>query len=669
MPDAGTRAGTLVPSGQDLGPAMGGFAKSALLWSRLRQWGGTPVVTDPTGRGSGPETRPVGHDAAGATGGARDAPGGQPPLGTALAVLPDAAVVVDADGRIVDANEAVEVLFGRPCSELVGQPVEVLVPERFRHAHRSHRGTFMGAPRRRAMGTGLQLYGRRRDASEFPIDISLAPVPATDPPLVVAAIRDASEREATAQALAQLAAIVSSSRDGMIVITPSGFITNWNTGAEQLLQTTSQDALGSHIGQWIPEEETEAVEELMGVILSGGAPPPKDTVWLGPGDKRIDVAISMSPMNDDLGELRAFSILVRDISDRKAAEANRRRQESWQAAVSEIRLASLSDVPIEEVLELVCRWAMELLGGSGSTVIKLQPSASVRASQGDVEEELAHELASTVAASGSATRSSWDLSIESGGTPYDAVAAPLPSGEPGALVVFLPLGRSSDERDTVIVESLAGQAAVAVELTEARRARDQVLLVADHERIARDLHDLVIQRLFATGMSLQAAQQLVADQEVTRRLAEATEELDATIREIRTTIFALEAQAGRAEGLRSELVRLVTGAAKTLRFHPSLQFDGPVDLVEPALQEHALAVATEALSNVARHAQASSASVTVSVTDDFRIVVEDDGIGPQEADRSSGVANLRERAEQLGGAFSIEPAAERGTRVVWQVPL
>lgn len=592
-------------------------------------------------------------------------------LRLALEIVPDAAVAVDGEGRIVGANQAVHDLFGHPLESLVGQRIETLVPERFRHAHRHHRGAFAQAPRSRAMGAGLQLSGRRHDASEFPVDISLAPVPGADPPLVVAAIRDITERGAVAAAVAQLAAIVSSSRDAILTVTTSGVVSTWNPGAEQLLGTPTEEAVGSHLGRWVPEDTSADLEELMGIIVSGGSPAPRDTTWQTADAKRVEVAISLSPLEDAHANLRGFSILARDITERKAIEAAHLRQERWQAATAEIRLDSLSDGPLVDTLELVCRRAFALVEGEGAAMVRQGPQGpQVMVSAGRPRHEVIQDLAEALLSSGEAAPSMLDLAVTTSGRPFHAVGALVPSQSAPSrvLVVTLPPGREGNGDVQRIVEGLAGQAALAIELAEARETRDRLLLAEDRERIARDLHDLVIQRLFATGMSLQMLQQVVGNEAASQRLAEAADELDTTIREIRTTIFDLEARSETTDGVRGELLRLVSAATKSLGFHPSLQFDGPVDLVDPELHRHAVAVTREALSNVARHAQASSASVVVVAREGFEITVEDDGVGVPESHRESGLSNLRGRAEALGGQLVLENRSGGGARMVWRVP-
>jgi len=235
-----------------------------------------------------------------------------------------------------------------------------------------------------------------------------------------------------------------------------------------------------------------------------------------------------------------------------------------------------------------------------------------------------------------------------------------------------PSRQEFDAEDVRMVESFAQQAALAVEIARAQTDRDQLALIADRERIARDLHDHVIQRLFAVGMSLQAAAHSITDTRTLERISESVEELDATIRDVRSTIFSLELRATQRVEMsaRSRILDIVSKAADVLGFQPRLQFDGPVDTRVPDEMVHdLLAVVRECLSNTARHAGASTVSVKVEVHGDLVITVQDDGRGPEGATRSSGLANLRARAEARGGSMTMGRAGERGTRVEWRVPL
>ena len=226
-----------------------------------------------------------------------------------------------------------------------------------------------------------------------------------------------------------------------------------------------------------------------------------------------------------------------------------------------------------------------------------------------------------------------------------------------------------------MLTEVGGQAAVALELAERRTDADLLALYADRDRIGRDLHDLAIQRLFATGMTLQSVLKITEKQAVRDRVNKAVAELDDTIKVIRSTIFALSEHAGAEEtpGLRAQVLQICQDAAATLGFTPAVRFTGPVDYeVSDEAAEHALAVTREALSNVARHAQASKAEVDVATVDGFLVLrVTDNGIGiPPDSVRRSGLGNLAGRAAELDGEFTVEPAGEGGgTALTWRVPL
>jgi len=229
--------------------------------------------------------------------------------------------------------------------------------------------------------------------------------------------------------------------------------------------------------------------------------------------------------------------------------------------------------------------------------------------------------------------------------------------------------------DEELVVGLAGAAGIGIQNARLHQRLAEATLLEERERIARDLHDKVIQRLFATGLTLQGAARLSVRPEVASRLEQAVVDLDDTVREIRTTIFQLEAtRLPRRRSLRQEVLDLTEELARTLGLSPGVRFEGPVDtLVRPGLHEPVLVVLREALTNVARHAGATSADIALSVGEELVLKVVDDGRGPDGEgagpDGGHGLPNLRARAERLGGTCTVEPAPRGGTRLVWTVPL
>jgi signal transduction histidine kinase len=229
------------------------------------------------------------------------------------------------------------------------------------------------------------------------------------------------------------------------------------------------------------------------------------------------------------------------------------------------------------------------------------------------------------------------------------------------------------ETDEELAIGLAAAAGVAVENARLHARVGELRVVEDRERIARDLHDTVIQRLFATGLALQGVAARADDPEMTERLHHAVDDLDDTVRHIRTTIFELQRQRIPGRSIRQEVLDLVSEAAEPADIEHLVRFDGPIDLGVPeSVADQLVAVVREAVTNVARHADATRVEVDLSLVDgQLELRVSDDGTGLPEIGRAegNGLRNLRARAERLGGEMILEPGASGGTTLVWRVPL
>ncbi len=226
-----------------------------------------------------------------------------------------------------------------------------------------------------------------------------------------------------------------------------------------------------------------------------------------------------------------------------------------------------------------------------------------------------------------------------------------------------------DVQDRDLLAGFADQVALSLDRTQALADRQELALISDRERIARDLHDIVIQRLFATGLQLQGVAAMTGDGPVAERLDRSVADLDDTIKAIRGTIFELQDRSG--DSLRAGIRRLVKEYVPVLGFSPVVLTSGPLDtVVPPALASQLLAVLREAVSNVARHALADTAEVHVAVGADLlELRVTDDGVGLPDEVTESGLRNARRRASDLGGTLSVAPVGARGTVLVWRVPL
>ncbi|MEV5767665.1 GAF domain-containing protein [Micromonospora sp. NPDC052213] len=364
------------------------------------------------------------------------------------------------------------------------------------------------------------------------------------------------------------------------------------------------------------------------------------------------------------------------------------RRERWLAATAEITGVLLGEVRRTDALALVARRAREVAEAEVALVLLYDPDAeefTVEVVDGAGEQ--AGALVGTVLP---AAETSFAAAVAEGrhdqvadlahAAPWPAllstgpaVVSPLATADTlhGVLVIAhrpdrLPV---ATDDDMALLGSFAGQAALAMERARGQEERELLVVLEDRERIARDLHDVVIQRLFATGLQLQSAAPMATRPELAKRINAAVDDLDATIKDIRRTIFELRTPMSAA--LRTEIREAVEVAAESLGYRPRLELTGPIDSAVPdEVRPDVTAVLREALSNAVRHAQATRLTVAVRVdAGRVTLTVTDDGVGCDPAAARGGLVNLRERAERHGGEFEVRRAEPRGTELHWSVPL
>jgi two-component system, NarL family, sensor histidine kinase DevS len=368
-----------------------------------------------------------------------------------------------------------------------------------------------------------------------------------------------------------------------------------------------------------------------------------------------------------------------------------RRQQQWLRASAEVTRRLLSEAPSAEVLALITDLTLELSGADlavlalpaglgGHLVIEHASGAGAGQATGLM-------LPVEASVSGIVMASGEPMFVDDfSGDPRVATVARqflglgpavvFPLGPPGDVRGVLTAGRGPGSRPlspaaVEMVTTFAAQAGIGLELAEHRRDAERVAVLADRDRIAGQLHDLVIQRLFATGMSLQSATGLLADGPAKARVAQAVDALDETIRDIRASIFTLQSHpAVSPPGVRTQVMMVTDEMTQALGFAPSLRLDGDLDarVPGPVAQDMLLAL-REALSNAARHARASRVDVTVHAAASLVLTVRDNGAGLAATGRRSGLANLARRAQAHGGKLSLGPAEGGGTSLEWTVPL
>ncbi|NUO41537.1 MAG: GAF domain-containing sensor histidine kinase [Streptomyces sp.] len=370
-----------------------------------------------------------------------------------------------------------------------------------------------------------------------------------------------------------------------------------------------------------------------------------------------------------------------------------RLRERWLRANAEITHTLMSGGGRTEVLGLITERAAEItasalaavalpVGGADSLVVEIAVGLDADAHRGLVlpRETTLMGLAFSSAAPAVSADVLHDARVSPQPPRFEglgpAVAVPIGTGEGGVRGVLL-LARESGRpaftaMETETLQGFAAQAAVAMELAERRQDAEEVAVLKDRDRIARDLHDLAIQRLFATGMTLQSAGRFIEHPEASARVVRAVDDLDETIKIIRSTIFGLRAREGTGgSGLRARVVRVVGEAAPVLGFAPSVRMEGLVDTQVPAeTADHVVAVLSEALTNIARHAHADRTDVALAA-DSRRVclTVTDNGVGIAPDGRRSGLRNMAERAQQLGGQLELSDPPGGGTTLMWWAPV
>ncbi|QRP49418.1 GAF domain-containing sensor histidine kinase [Amycolatopsis sp. FDAARGOS 1241] len=370
-----------------------------------------------------------------------------------------------------------------------------------------------------------------------------------------------------------------------------------------------------------------------------------------------------------------------------------RMRQRWLGATGEVTTELLAGADPVDALDLIASRALELTG-SDVTVLAL-PGTGRLDSDDDWDTET-DELTVSVCAGGPeelltglrigvtgtvpgsvyrdrTPRRVPELVLAPGHHYGPALVVPLRAGDrtSGVLIVTREPGAPVFETAQLpVVASFADQAALALQLAAQQRAARELDVLSDRDRIARDLHDHVIQRLFAVGLAMKGTQRRAQDPDLRRRLQESIDQMHEIVHEIRTAIFDLHGGVAGETRLRHRLHDAIAELTDDAPLHPTVSMAGTLDTVPPQLADHVEAVVREAVSNAVRHSGAATLTVSVSVREgEIRVAVADDGAGLPADVATSGLGNLRDRAESLGGTFTVDSRAGRGVRLEWTAPL
>ena len=452
--------------------------------------------------------------------------------------------------------------------------------------------------------------------------------------------------------------LLDSAPDGVVIVSAGGEVVFANDQAGQLFGCEPEALLRRPVEDLLPEE-LRAVHRAHRTRFRAEPAPRRMGAGLLLRAKRPDgstfpTEIALSPLR--LGDALFVVAAVRDVTERVEAEDRLHRVLlTLDASDDAIFFFDADSLGYSYVNE----GAVRIVGYSRDELLQMTPlhlnPTATQAGYRSVLEELR-------AGAGARPVRQWTLMRKDGReVPVETTFQHAPIARDGGRWVIA-LSRDISARLAAEQELRQSQDA----LSEA----EQIMAIAgDRERIARDLHDTVIQRLFGAGLSLNATMALV-DDVARERISDTIDSLDQTIKELRTAIFSLQGSAAATtSGLRGRVLAVVNDAAPGLGLEPRLQFDGPIDAIDPAVADNLVAVLREALSNVTQHAHAANVRVAVAATDEVVLTVIDDGVGvAREVHGGRGRDNMARRAEQLGGRFEIAVQPTGGSCLTWRVP-
>ena len=561
-----------------------------------------------------------------------------------LEAAPDGLVLVRVDGTMAFVNRQMESLFGYARDEMVGQSIEVLLPEGVRGVHRERRHGYVEEPRVRSMGSGLDLWARRRDGSEFPVEISLSPMSAGDESLVIASVRDiTAQRGGELERRRLLAELKTSEEEFRLAFDQAPIamartslndpqrlvIESANQALADFLKYSPEDLVGRSFADLTHPDDRTADVLAAAALANGGHDVVREKRYIASDGCTVWGELHASSVVSPDGELFSLSHIV-DIGERKRREAEQQRQARFLDALGQVSDGLLDGATGPDAFDLICDHAARLLDATGAEI-------------GDTHQAERAE------------------SIRSPLRLPDGTSVILNAFRRSGLAHFEPGARE-------LLARFCEQASLALELAEARAAQSRTAVLEDRDRIARDLHDRVIQRLFGAGMGIQSLAGSLTNPAVRLRLDTAVDEIDLAIKELRTAIFTLTLD--HDEGLRAQVVHLASEWARTMGMRPSITFDGVVDHLDVAVVDHATATINEALSNVARHANATRVDVRVAADNEMltvRVIDNGDGIA-EDHSPGNGLKNMLSRARQLGGECTMLRNRDKGSTVEWRVP-
>ncbi len=584
-------------------------------------------------------------------------------LRNVIEAAPDGFLIVDLGGRIVFANAQAATMFSYSRDELIGEQVEVLVPERFGKRHQGYRSEYARQPSLRPMGVGLDLLGRRRDGTEVPVEISLSPIQTTDRRFVACVIRDVTDRrQAQAEvrrSYALLNAVVEGTTDAIYVKDLQGRYLMINAAGARFIGLQPEEIVGRDDLQLFTPQTARAMMASDREIVASGETRTLEERATAAGTTRV-YHVTKAPFRDGESKVIGLVGVGRDISERKVAEeALRLSEERFRLLVDGLRDYAIFMLDPEGCVSSWNAAAQRITGFRAEEIIGRY--CSIFYPREDIERGAPVAELAQAEKDGRCEVEGWRVRKDGGQYLSNVMTAALlkDDGRPlgFAMVVrdVTERRRLEDERERL--------------LTEAEGQRER-------ERIAMDLHDGVIQSIYAATLVLEDAAHRINEEPLAarERVDRATDTLTHVIEEIRSYIMDLRPRFTHPADLAHALTGLVKHLETAAETEASFRVEGSLENLGESEAVAIYRIAQEALNNIAKHSQASRVDVLLSSTNgNVHLDVVDDGVGFDSRQRRpsahQGLRNMSERARELKGKLQVESEPGKGTHVSLSLPL